>query len=216
MNEIIFATTSSWKIEQASKFLTDFPIDIIHPPGFDEFEDDLFTSKPGGDDTYAVEIQSDDFREVAEYKSHTACQRLGEPVIVEDTGVRIDALNGFPGPYSKYVLLTIGLEGLLKLMEDVENRRVRYLSVVSYCSPNDGPIVFEGVQTGTLTTTPKRDPDNPWKDALLNPIFVPDEVSEKRKTLGEMDPHEITSLESYPQKTSIKKFAKWFDKHINE
>jgi XTP/dITP diphosphohydrolase len=46
-----------------------------------------------------------------------AFEKCGLPIIVEDAGLFVEALNGFPGPYSSYVYKTIGNEGLLKLME---------------------------------------------------------------------------------------------------
>jgi XTP/dITP diphosphohydrolase len=53
------------------------------------------------------EIQSDSIEEIAFEKSNSAYKQLYRPVIVEDDGLFIDELNGFPGQYSSYVYKTI-------------------------------------------------------------------------------------------------------------
>ena len=44
----------------------------------------------------------------AREKAQYAFDHLLTPLIVDDTGFFIDALNGFPGPYAAYVLNSIG------------------------------------------------------------------------------------------------------------
>ena len=56
------------------------------------------------------EIQADSLEEVAEYGVNHIQQRFNKPFIVEDAGIFIDDLDGFPGVYSKYVYYTIGLD----------------------------------------------------------------------------------------------------------
>lgn len=41
---------------------------------------------------------------IVEDKARRAFETVGRPVIVEDTGLFIDALGGFPGPFVKHVL----------------------------------------------------------------------------------------------------------------
>ena len=57
-----------------------------------------------------TEIQSDSIKDIALEKSKSAFQSTAEPVIVEDDGLFIDELNGFPGQYSSYVFKTIGMK----------------------------------------------------------------------------------------------------------
>lgn len=207
-DNITFATTSEWKIDQARDFLADYGITVQNPPSFEEFEGQKWTKEPGGVDEYAIEIQSDSFEEVTEYKAYSASQRLDQPVIVEDTGVHIDSLNGFPGPYSKYAILTIGVDGVVKLMEEQSDRTAEYVSVVGYCTPGEEPRTFVAEQPGEITRDQRIDPENPWADALLNPIFSPDEIDDK--TLSEVPPDRITELDSYPMKNSTQAFGDWY------
>lgn len=50
-----------------------------------------------------TEIQADTTEEVAIYKAKEASEKLKCNVLVNDIGLFIDALNGFPGPYTHYV-----------------------------------------------------------------------------------------------------------------
>ena len=54
-----------------------------------------------------VEIQSDALEEIASDKARQASKLVKHPLIVEDAGLFVDSLGGFPGPYSSYVLSTI-------------------------------------------------------------------------------------------------------------
>jgi len=63
-----------------------------------------------------LEVQSDSLEEIAKTSVVEAFRKCNLPVIVEDAGLFVEALNGFPGPYAAYVYKTIGNKGLLQLM----------------------------------------------------------------------------------------------------
>lgn len=96
------------------------------------------------------ELQEDDVAEIARYGAEHAANRLGCAVIVEDTGLYIDALHGFPGPYSAYVYDTIGNPGILALMRGIDDRKATFRSVIGYCEPGMEPITFEGAAAGKI------------------------------------------------------------------
>lgn len=112
------------------------------------------------------EIQSDDIIEVASFRAKEAYKLLRMPLIVEDAGLFIDALKGFPGPYSSYVFKTIGINGLLKLMKGIRKRGATFKSVVAF---NDGRQVrtFIGQVKGKISYKPK---GSSWG---FDPIFEP-------------------------------------------
>lgn len=118
-----------------------------------------------------VEPQGD-LEFIAEYKLKQAYSLLRKPVVVEDAGLFIEALNGFPGPYSKFVLETIGNEGVLKLMEGVVDRRAFFKAVVGFY---DGEVLklFEGVVYGEIAEE-KRGSGGFGFD----PIFIPEGYAE--------------------------------------
>lgn len=68
------------------------------------------------------EIQADDVVDVAKYSAKWACEQLESPVIKVDCGLFVKSLKGFPGVYTHYADDTIGEDGLLKLMEGIEDR----------------------------------------------------------------------------------------------
>ncbi|RLE90541.1 MAG: non-canonical purine NTP pyrophosphatase, partial [Thermoprotei archaeon] len=69
-----------------------------------------------------MEIQSDSLAEIVK-KAVEFVGRRKYAFFAEDAGLFIDHLNGFPGPYSSYVYKTIGIDGILKLMLGVEDRK---------------------------------------------------------------------------------------------
>ena len=147
------------------------------------------------------EIQSESVYRIAEAKSTRAFFHLRKPVIIEDDGFFISSLNGFPGQYASFIFSTIGNQGLLKLMDNVRNRKAYFLSVIAY---NDGHTfrLFSGKTHGTLSRSAS---GGGWG---FDPIFVPGNT---RKTFGELDQVNRKSAFSHRQK-SIKKFSKWYVK----
>ncbi|ACL15968.1 RdgB/HAM1 family non-canonical purine NTP pyrophosphatase [Methanosphaerula palustris] len=95
-------------------------------------------------------------REIAEEKARYAYRTLQRPLIVDDTGFFIDALNGFPGPNAAYVFETIGNRGILKLMAGVTDRRAHFETVIAYASA-EGVKSFPGIIEGTVVSPRGRD-----------------------------------------------------------
>ncbi|WP_243668731.1 Kae1-associated serine/threonine protein kinase, partial [Methanoculleus chikugoensis] len=89
--------------------------------------------------------------EIARGKAEFAYKTLSRPLIVDDTGLFVDALGGFPpGPYAAYVHDTIGNAGILKLLEGVEDRNARFETAIAFAR-EDGIRVFRGgVLHGTI------------------------------------------------------------------
>ncbi|MCK9581616.1 MAG: RdgB/HAM1 family non-canonical purine NTP pyrophosphatase [Methanoregula sp.] len=100
------------------------------------------------------EHRSDDIGEIAQEKARFAFGMLNTPLIVDDTGFFIDALNGFPGPYAAYVLNSIGNAGILKLMDGIPDRRARFTTGIAYADEK-GIRSFTGTIEGTITTSPR-------------------------------------------------------------
>ncbi|KAB2963360.1 MAG: non-canonical purine NTP pyrophosphatase, partial [Thermoanaerobaculia bacterium] len=60
------------------------------------------------------EIQSLDLDEVLAAKAEAAFARLGRPLVVEETGLELAALHGFPGPLVRWMLEAVGAEGIAR------------------------------------------------------------------------------------------------------
>jgi XTP/dITP diphosphohydrolase len=152
-------------------------------------------------DVPCKEIQADELEEIARQSAVDACISLSKPCFVEDAGLFVQALRGFPGPYSSYVFRTVGNKGLLKLMAGVKNRRAEFRSAVSYCEPNSNPMTFSGVVKGRITPRPRGS-----HGFGFDPIFVPSEGD--GQTFAEMSVAEKNALSHRAR--AIKKFLKWY------
>ena len=114
------------------------------------------------------EIRSDSLEEIAGESVEAAYSELGKPVFVEDSGLFIDALEGFPGTYSAWVHKKLGNKGILKILEGVENRKARFEACIAY---HDGKTVetFKGICKGSISEKEK------GNDGFgYDPVFVPE------------------------------------------
>jgi len=123
------------------------------------------------------EVQAETVAEVALVKARAAYARLGRPVIVEDAGVELLGLGGFPGPYIKYWEKLGGLASICRAADGLGDRRVRAVCALGICS-DAGSEVVEGAVDGLLSLRPRGQAGFGW-DA----IFVP---QGEGRTFGEM------------------------------
>lgn len=152
------------------------------------------------------EIQSDSLCDIAKASVQNAFKLSGLPIFVEDAGLFIEALNGFPGPYAAYVYKTIRNSGILRLMQDTANRQARFESVIAYCNKNlTDPQCFMGESQGEIT---REERIEQGKSGFgFDPIFQPVGSS---KTFAEMT---IQEKNGYSHRAmAIKKFAEWYKK----
>ena len=99
------------------------------------------------------EYRGDDVGEIARGKAKAAFEAVGGSLIVDDTGFYIRALKGFPGAYAAFVLDTIGMDGVLKLMEGQTDRGAYFETAVAYAD-DEGIFVFKGRIEGEITFSP--------------------------------------------------------------
>lgn len=97
-----------------------------------------------------IEIQANTVDEVAMFSAKETSEKLKCTVLKNDTGLFVDALNGFPGPYTHYVDETLGEDGLLKLLEGVENRKACFIEAFAYCEYGKEPVIFKSITKGTI------------------------------------------------------------------
>jgi len=96
------------------------------------------------------ELQNDSIEEIAKFSAKWASDKLKCNVLKNDSGLCVDALKGFPGPYTHYVDDTINENGILKLMEGEENRKAEFVEVLAYCEYGKEPVVFKSITNGTI------------------------------------------------------------------
>jgi len=124
------------------------------------------------------EMRSDDSEEIARESAERLAKQLGRTVGVEDSGIFIDALKGFPGTCSAYTHKRIGLAGILKLMEGAKDRTAYYRSAVAYCEPGKKAVSFLGEEKGKIALKAKGN-----YGFGHDPIFIPEGSD---KAYGEM------------------------------
>jgi len=150
----------------------------------------------------AVEIQADSVERVAEASVMDAVRRCCLPVIVEDAGLFISALKGFPGPYSSYVFRTIGAEGVLKLMKNVNDRGAFFESAVAFSVPGwNSSKLFRGRTEGIIMDQMKGHGGFGY-----DPIFAP--AGGGGKTFAEMSV-DVKNRFSHRGK-ALRAFAEWY------
>lgn len=148
---VLYVTSNKHKFNEAQSILTQAGIVIEQYP-----------HRPR-------EIQSDSIEEIAQNNCERVRKEVHRPIIVEDAGMFIHHLKGFPGPYSSYVLRTIGNQGILKLMKDVNNRAAIFRSAVAFATPSQPCIIFLGETHGHIS---QRTRGTHWG---FDPVFIPEE-----------------------------------------
>ena len=152
-----------------------------------------------------VEVQDDNIENIAKASALDAAKKYKLPIIVEDAGLFVEALNGFPGPYSSHVYRTIGTKGILKLMENVEKRDAYFQSVVAFCSPEELPKCFHGKVEGRISLEERGS-----LGFGFDPIFEPS--ASPNKTFAEMA---MTEKNKYSHRAqALRKFVKWYTSNI--
>jgi XTP/dITP diphosphohydrolase len=152
----------------------------------------------------SLEVQSDSLEEIARASVVDAFQRCHLPVVVEDAGLFVEALGGFPGPYAAYVYKTVGNLGLLKLMEGVKVRRARFVSVVAYFSAElDSPVCFSGVAEGEIVEMERK--GGGGAGFGFDPVFRPSGIGD---TFAEMGVEEKNRFSH--RADAFRKFGGWY------
>lgn len=135
-------------------------------------------------DIALIEPQFDDVRDIARHKARVACQLVGKPVVVQDTGFYIDAWPGFPGAYVRHANDRLGVEGYLKLMSGFKGkqRSCYFLECLAYCDGKQAPIFLRYVE-GVLSDTPRGELTDK-STSILHQLFIPKGMTQ---TIAEMN-----------------------------
>lgn len=144
------------------------------------------------------EIQSLSVEEVAKKKAVAAYKIVRQPVLVDDTGMSIEALNGLPGAFVSWFLDSLGSQGVLNLIKNQENRKASVSTCIAYADVN-GAQTFVGTVNGTIPTELRGD-----KGFGYDPIFIPDGND---KTYAEMTSEEKNEISM--RKIALMKFKEY-------
>ena len=139
LDKIVVASHNKHKIEEIKAIFRDMEIISMHEAGF----------------TDDVAEDGNSFKENAAIKAKTVCAALNMPVLADDSGLCVDALDGAPGIFSARFSGGNDADNralLLKKLDGVSNRKAHFECAVCLCMP-DGKVYFgEGATYGHILT----------------------------------------------------------------
>lgn len=180
-NKLFFVTSNKNKFNEVKAILKKFNIEI------------LWLNKE------YLEVQANDIKTIAVESAKKLSIDLENSFFLEDTGLFIEVLNGFPGPYSAYVFKTIGNEGILKLLEKQKNRSAFFETCVAFYDAHERTIkTFIGHVDGVIAKSIR---GRGWG---YDPIFIPIGYDKTYAELGEKK-NEVSH-----RTIAMQMFARWY------
>lgn len=180
MKEVIIASKNKGKIREFVELFAEEGIQVLSLYDFPSITD--------------VEETGDTFHENAQLKAETVAHLLDKPVIADDSGLIVDALDGRPGVYSaRYAGEPTNDEKnneklLSELIEIKESARTaRFISVLALARPSEDTILVEGFCEGKIAFHAKGDSGFGY-----DPIFIPDGYDMSMAQLGEDEKNKIS------------------------
>lgn len=160
MTSFVFVTQSTNKLAEAQRILN---------TKLERYDLDL------------PEVQAVEVEEVVKHKALYAYEALGgKPVIIEDTGLFIEAWNGLPGALIKWFVKRVGVAGICQMLQSFPNRKAWAETIVA---TYDGQLqIFRGKVEGSIALSPAGEGGFGWDS-----VFIP---AESAKTFAQMAPAE--------------------------
>jgi XTP/dITP diphosphohydrolase len=132
------------------------------------------------------EIQADTLEEVVLACMAELRGRDLTNFVLDDSGLFIDALKGFPGVYSAYALKTLGCAGVLKLLEGRKDRGAHFECCIGCSLEGAGDFTVRGRADGQIGHALQG-----GQGFGFDPIFLPQGGS---RTFAEMDLEEKNEI----------------------
>ena len=175
---IFFHTGNGHKLNEASQAMSKLQIKIR---SLRDISPSISVVEPQGED--CAHVARSKIMQVLHLVEH---KLNGNWLMVEDSGLFVDALGGFPGVYSSYVHSTVGIEGIVKLLEVKEDTSASYISSIAFW---DGERIHsvQGHCKGRISPESRGDGGFGY-----DPIFIPEAGDDR--TFSEMNLREKTSL----------------------
>ena len=161
--EIILATTNKHKLKEVREILSPHKITVY---GLNDLNLKVKEVEENGE-TYA---------DNALIKAKAVQELTTMPIIADDSGLEITALDNRPGMLSARYASAIGghanaIKEILKDLEDKEDRSARFVCDIVLLNVENKPLVFEGIAKGTIAKEPQGEGGFGY-----DPIFVSDET----------------------------------------
>ena len=187
IDKVLIGSGNKGKIEELKKLLKNLDIEVLSLNDMDK----------------KIDVNEDrkTLLENAIKKAKEYAYFYNMPVIADDTGLEIEALNGYPSIYSaRFYKIEFGgrenLEGrtkdtannekVLRLLKGEKNRKARFITYLVFYIPNEYGVWAEGILNGRIAEKPIGN-----KGFGYDPIFIPEGY---QKTLGEFEPYEKNKI----------------------
>lgn len=105
-SDLVFITSNQHKVRTAQHVCRQFGINLAHQA------------------MELQEIQAEEGSVIAQHKAKQAFKELDKPVVITDDSWSIPGLNGFPGPYMKYMNDWLTPQDFLRLTTGLTDRRI--------------------------------------------------------------------------------------------
>ncbi|MFA5747251.1 MAG: non-canonical purine NTP pyrophosphatase [Candidatus Paceibacterota bacterium] len=132
------------------------------------------------------EIQDLDAKNIIKAKLAEAMKHKKGELIVEDTSLYMECLNGLPGPFIKWFLKSIGNDGLARLADKLGNDKAEAKTIIGYVGREGNIHFFEGSIKGKIIA-PKGETSFGW-----DPIFQPDGFDKSFAEMGKEEKNKVS------------------------
>ncbi|WP_050032818.1 non-canonical purine NTP pyrophosphatase [Halorubrum halophilum] len=205
-----YVTTNPGKVREAERYLRDGSVERL--------------------DFDYPEIQAAELGPIAAQGAREAYRHAGEPVLVDDAGLFVEGIDGFPGPYSSYVEETLGVERVHDIAADLDDRRAAFRCVLGYCDGEGFAASPDPVDRGDRDAAAAAGPDSESPDGNENALpvklfegYVPGRIVAPRgeggfgydpifehdgETFAEMDTDRKNAVSHRGR--ALEKFAEWY------
>ena len=170
--EIVVASTNRHKVEEIRKILSPHKITVygLRDLNIDEIE---------------VIENGKSYQENALIKANAYKDKINKPIIADDSGIEIDALNGEPGLLSARFALNMGgheqaMDFIINKAKETNKYTARFICNIVLVNQEDKPLTFSAIVNGKINTNKKG-----INGFGYDPIFIPEEFTKTYAELSE-------------------------------
>lgn len=191
LKQVLIATKNKGKAREFKEFFSGYNIEALSLLDLEEQIPD-------------VEETGVTFEENAALKAEQIAAILNKPVLADDSGLMVDALNGEPGIYSaRYAGLGKNDQDnnvkLLNELKGITKRKAKFVCVLAVAIPGKETIFRTGTCEGEIAFAPQGE-----NGFGYDPLFIPNGY---KKTMAELSPEEKNSISH--RSVAIKELEDW-------
>lgn len=141
MKPLLIATSNAHKVEEFKTMLEPLGYQVLSLLDFDEVID--------------IEENGTTFEENAIIKAKTMYEKLHIPVISDDSGLAVNAMNGEPGVYSaRFMGYDTSYEeknkAIIEIVKEADDKGAQFVCVIAYIDEAGNLATFQGVVEGYI------------------------------------------------------------------